>query len=76
MEPTQELVDELYLERVRRARVAPPEQKLLDCFRLAEFVQRITLDGIRNDHPGVDERRIQEFLARRFDILRQLEPSE
>ncbi len=73
MGPTQELVDEIYRERVLRARATPPEQKLLDSFRLFEFGCRIMLDGIRNQNPHADESRIQEILAERFEIQRRLE---
>jgi hypothetical protein len=74
MELTQELVDAIYRERVLRARVTSPEQKLLDCFRLFEFTYRIMSDGIRNENPRADERQIQELVSRRFEILSRLEP--
>jgi hypothetical protein len=76
MKPTQELVDEIYRQRVRRARATPPEQKILDSFRLFEFSHRIMLDGIRNENPEADERQIQELALRRFEILRRLEQVE
>jgi hypothetical protein len=76
MEPTQELVDEIYRQRVRRARATPPEQKILDSFRLFEFSHRIMLDGIRNENPQADEKQIQELGLRRFEILRRLEQVE
>ena len=76
MEPTQELVDEIYLQRVRRARATPPEQKILDSFRLFEFSHRIMLDGIRSENPEADESQIQELARRRFEILRRLEQVE
>jgi hypothetical protein len=76
MKPTQELVDDIYRERVLRARSTPPAQKLLDSFRLFEFAHRIMLDEIRNENPGAEDPTIQELLARRFEILRRLEQSE
>jgi hypothetical protein len=76
MKPTQSLVDDIYRERVLRARSMPPEQKLLDSFRLFEFSHRIMLDGIRNENPGADDRTIQELLTRRFEILRRMEKIE
>jgi hypothetical protein len=63
VQPRQELVDDLYSERVRRARVTAPEQKLLDGFRLFDFACRLMLDRIRNKNPGADDCRIQEILA-------------
>lgn len=73
MGPTQELVDELYRERVRRARATPPEQRLLDGIRLFELACRIMMDGIRDEHPGADEGQVQDLLTQRFDLLRRLE---
>ena len=73
MEPTQELVDELYRERVLRARRMSPEQKLLDGPRLFEFACRIMADGIRGQFPEADDRRVQEILFQRLALLRRLE---
>ena len=73
MEPTQELINDLYRERVLRARATPPEQKLLDGLRLFELSCRIMMDGIRNENPGADDLQVQEILARRYDLLRKLE---
>lgn len=76
MESIKELADEIYRERVLRARATPPEQKLLDAFRLFEFGCRIMLDGIRNENPGADDSRIREILAQRFDMQRRLEQGQ
>jgi hypothetical protein len=73
MESISKLADEIYRERVLRARATPPEQKLLDGFRLFEFACRIMLDGVRNENPGADESQIQEIFVRRFEIVRKLE---
>jgi hypothetical protein len=73
MGPTQEMVDELYREQIRRARATPPEQRLLDGIRLFEFSCRILMDGIRDQNPGADEARVRDLLAQRFDLLRRLE---
>jgi hypothetical protein len=73
MQPTQELVDELYRERVLRARATPPEEKFLDGARLFEFTCRIMMDGIRDENPDADETRVQQILAQRLELLRRLE---
>jgi hypothetical protein len=73
MEPTQALIDDLYRERVLRARATPPEQKLLDSLRLFELSCRIMMDGIRNENPEADDLQVREILARRFELLRKLE---
>jgi hypothetical protein len=73
MEPTPELIDELFRERVLRARRTPPEEKLLDGPRLFDLCCRIMADGIRNEYPEADEQRVQELLRQRLALLRRLE---
>src|SRR5437868_128163 len=43
MEPSKELVDDIYRERVLRARRTPPEEKLLDGARLFDLSCRIMM---------------------------------
>jgi hypothetical protein len=73
MKPTKELIDELYRERVRRAREAPPEEKLLAGPRIFERSCRIIADGIRHQFPDADERRVREILTQRLALIRRLE---
>lgn len=75
MQPSQELVDDIYKERVLRARRTPPEQKLLDGPRLFDRACRIMMDGIRNQNPDADEKRVREILRDRLELLRRLENS-
>jgi hypothetical protein len=75
MEPTKELLDDIYRERVLRARRTPPEEKLLDGLRLFEMSCRITMDGIRNENPGADDAQVREILAQRLALLERLEQS-
>jgi hypothetical protein len=72
MEPTKELIDEIYRERILRARETPPEEKLLDGPRLFDLSCRIMIDGIRDEHPDANEDQVQEILAQRLDLLRRL----
>ena len=73
MPPTQELIDELYRERVLRARATPPEEKLLDGARLFDLACRVMADGIRNQFPDADAERVQQLIRERLDLLRRLE---
>ena len=75
MEPTKELIDQLYRERVLRARAMPPEEKLLAGPRLFERSCRIMADGIRDEYPEADEQRVREILKQRLDLIRRLEDS-
>jgi hypothetical protein len=73
MEPTKQLIDDIFRERVLRARRTPPEEKLLDGPRLFDRSCRIMKDGIRDQFPNADEQRVHQILLQRLAILRRLE---
>ena len=72
MEPTQELLDAIYRDRVRRARQVPPGSKLLAGGELFEQVCDRMRNGLRDENPGLDEKSIEELLGRRLGLLRRL----
>lgn len=67
------LIDELYRERVLRARAAPPESKILAGQRLFEAACDITLLGIRHDFPEISEDQCREILRQRLAMRRRHE---
>lgn len=73
MEPTKELIDQLYWEKVARARQMPPGEKIRAGLQLFEFTTRIMADGIRSQFPDADEQRVQEILRERLALARRLE---
>jgi hypothetical protein len=73
MEPTPELIESLYRDKVRQAREMTPEDKLLAGPRLFDHVCRIMRDGIRHQYPGADERRVGELLRERLALAARLE---
>ncbi len=73
MEPSKELLDAIYRDRVLRARAMPPEEKLLDGARLFEMACRITRDGIRYQFPDADECQVEEILAAHLALRTRLE---
>jgi hypothetical protein len=75
MEPSKEIVDRLFSDRVRRAREMSPEEKFLSGARLFDRSCRIMADGIRDQFPNADERQVREVLASRLAFLRRLERS-
>ena len=76
MKPTKELIDELYRERVLRARRTPPEEKLLAGPRLFERACRIMRDGIQDQYPDANEQTVSRILAERLTLARRLEGPE
>ncbi len=67
------LTDELYREEVARARGMKPEEKLLEGPRLFERACRVMADGIRHQHPELDEAGVRALLAARLARLRTIE---
>ena len=72
MQPTQELIDDLFRERVLRARQIPPEFKFLAGAQLFDEVCQRMAAGIRHENPGADEVRVQELLNQRLALLQRL----
>jgi hypothetical protein len=70
---TQRLIDELYREELREARVMPPEQKLLLGEELFAYACSITMAGIRNQFPEADEAERRCILEQRLELQRKLE---
>jgi len=76
MGPSKQLIDDLYGDRVLRARETPPEDKLLDGARLFDVSCRIMMDGIRDEHPDASDERVREILKERIALLRRLEGAQ
>ncbi len=72
MSPTQGLVDEIYRERVLRARRTPIEQKVLAGAELFESACQVTCAGIRLENPEAVEGRVQALLRDRLALARRL----
>ena len=73
MEPTKELIDELYRDKVAAARRMSPSDKLLAGARLFDYACRITMSGIRQQHPEADDEKLLEILRERLALARRLE---
>jgi hypothetical protein len=68
----QPLADELYRERVLRARRTPPEERLLDGIRLYdEALERMKI-GVRLTNPQADEAEVNGLLQQRVRRLWKL----
>lgn len=68
--------DELYLEKVLRARAMSGEEKLLAGLQLFEFDCEVMKAGIRHQYPDADEAEVLARLRERFAIRRRLEAQE
>jgi hypothetical protein len=76
MEPTQQLIDAIYRDKVRAARTMTPDQKLFAGAELFGYACGITLAGIHYQFPDADEARAREILRGRLALRRRLERAE
>jgi hypothetical protein len=72
MQPSQQLIDELYLDKIRSARQMTPEQKFFAGPRLFTRCCRVMLDGLRNENAEADEERLNELLGERLALIRRV----
>jgi hypothetical protein len=75
MRPTPELIDALYMDKIRLARETPSEEKLLDGPRLFDRSCRIMMEGIRDQFPDATDEEVRRILRERLDLVRRLEES-
>lgn len=76
MEPTKELIDELYREDIRDARAMKPWDKFLAGAQLFDMACRIVVAGIRYQHPETDDVTVQQILEQRLELARKLEATQ
>ena len=76
MSTNRALIDQLFREKVLRARRMLPEEKLLAGARLFEFACRVTEAGIRDQFPDADQVRVREILSQRLALRRRLDERE
>ncbi len=73
MQPTPELIDELYRDKVRQAREMSPEEKFFAGPRLFDHVCRVMREGIREQYPEATEEEVEHMLQHRLAIAQKLE---
>jgi len=67
------LAEELYRERVAEAREMPPEEKLLAGEELFDYACSITLAGIRDQFPALNDEACQRILEERLNLRERME---
>ena len=73
MQPTQELVDEIFRDRILRAREMSPDEKFYAGAQLFERACQIMVAGIRNQFPNADEAQVADILEQRLQLVRRLD---
>ena len=67
MDEIKELSDDIFRERILRARMMDPTEKFLLGQRLFESACELTKSGIRSDHPGASEDQVRAILRQRLE---------
>lgn len=73
MEPTIELIDQLYREAVLRARQQTVAQRFLAGIELFHFACKYTVAGIQMQHPDANEETVRKLLIDRLALGRRLD---
>ena len=73
MDPTPELVQRLYQNKVEAARRMSFAQKFMAGAELFDFACSVSLSGIRSQNPAFTEEQVQAELRRRIEIGRRIE---
>lgn len=68
-----ELADDIYREKVLRARGTPLEQKLLAGPELFDMACVWMTAGIRSQFPDADDRRVRQLLLERLELARRID---
>jgi Rv0078B-related antitoxin len=70
----QPLMDEIYRDKVRRARAEKvPGDLSLAGFELFDFALSVTRDGVRHERPDATDEEVEAEIARRLAIKRRLD---
>lgn len=72
-EEIRQLAEDIFREKVLRARRTPVDQRIEQGPQLFDWAVRQTLDGIRHRYPDADENRVRAILAKRMRIKRRLD---
>jgi Rv0078B-related antitoxin len=67
------IMDEIYREKIERARAMSPWEKILAGEELFELACDMARAGIRSQFPDLSEEEVQQKLYERIELLRELE---
>ena len=69
----QPLMDDIFREKVRRARLIPPGEKMFSGLELFEEVEERMRAGVRHQFPAADAEEVERILRERFARIRLIE---
>ena len=71
----QSLMDAIFVDKVRRARLMSPGEKMLDGPRLFDQNCQLMRGAIRSQFPAFDDAQVEQELRRRLAIARRIDES-
>ena len=66
-------MDDIFREKVRRARLIPPGEKMFSGLELFEEMEEGMRAGVRHQFPAADAGEVERILRERFARIRQIE---
>ena len=76
MDDTKQMADQVFRQRVLRARAMSPEEKFAAGPRLFEYASEITLSGVCNQHPDADESEVRRIFSERLSLRKRIEAEQ
>lgn len=73
MDDIKELAEDIFHDRILRARQEDPGAKFLDSLKLFDFACSWTEAGIRAEFPAADDAEVKRILRERIELQRRLE---
>jgi hypothetical protein len=73
VEPTPELVDDIYREKVLRSRRMSPARRLEASLELSDMGLQMMRDSVRHQYPGASESEITARVNDRIELSRKLD---
>lgn len=73
LEPSQQLVDDLFWEEIQQARAMSPSAKLRSGAELFRLACTFCMAGIRHQNPEASEEDVRHVLRARLELGRRLE---
>jgi len=73
VEPTPELIDAIYREKVLRSRRMTPSERLEASLELSDIGIQMMRDSVRHQHPGASESEITARVNDRIERSRKLD---
>lgn len=67
------MMDEIFREKVLRARATSPAKRFLEGFDLLETGLSLMRDGVRAQHPEFTSEQVDTEISRRFALVRKIE---